>query len=307
MTGWRLISDAGGTNVRFARASGNRLYAIQAYPVSRFPSFAAAMRAYLDETGGTKGCIGAAIAAAGPAGYGKVSLTNLNWEISEADVSAELGVACRLINDVEAVAFSVAGISAAGFTTVGALAPDLAAMRRIVVANIGTGFGAATLIRADGTWVSCPSEAGHMSLAFQDWPDAGMRRQFPSVEHVLSGHGIRDLYAALAKSAAPASAADIFARVEADPHSAAALELFTKVAGSVLGNLVLATAAWDGVFLCGSVARSLAKTADVTLFRQAFEGTGRMSARLKRVPIALLTEEYPALAGLAVLPLPASR
>ena len=307
MASWRLISDAGGTNVRFARASGGGLYAILAYPVSRFPSFALAMRAYLDETGGAQGCTGAAIAAAGPIGHGKVSLTNLDWEISEAEVSAELGVPCRLINDVEAVAFGVADIQASGCTTVGTPAPNLGAIHRIVVANIGTGFGAATLIRADGIWVSCPSEAGHMALAFHDWPDIAMQRRFPSVEHVLSGHGIRDLYAALSKSVAPASAADIFARAGADPHSAATLELFTKVAGSVLGNLVLATAAWDGVFLCGSVARSLAKTADVALFRQAFEGTGRMSARMKGVPIALLTEEHPALAGLAVLPLPASR
>lgn len=307
MTGWRLISDAGGTNVRFARASGTRLDAIQAYHVSRFPSFATAMRAYLNETGGAEGCTGAAIAAAGPIARGRVSFTNSDWEISEARVSGELGVPCRLINDVEAAAFSVAGISDADFTTVGALTPDLAAIQRILVANIGTGFGAATLIRANGTFVSCPSEAGHMSLAFQDWPDTAMQRRFPSVEHVLSGRGICDLYAALSQSPPPASAADIFARSQADPHSSAALELFTKVAGSVLGNLVLATAAWDGVFLCGSVARSLAKTADPALFRQAFEGTGRMSAKLRCVPVALLNSENPALAGLAVLPLPASR
>jgi glucokinase len=303
MTDWRLISDAGGTNVRFARASGNSLSAIHAYPVSRFPSFTAAMRAYLDETGGAQGCTGAAIAAAGPIANGKVSLTNMDWEISETEVSAELGVPCRLINDVEAVAFSVGGTSGAGFTAVGPLAPDPTTSHRILVANIGTGFGAATLIRAGGTWVSCPSEAGHMALCFPDWPDAGMQRLFPSIEHVLSGHGLCDLYAALSKSAAPGDAAGIFAHAEADPRSAAALRLFTKVAGSVLGNLVLATAAWDGVFLCGSVARSLVNAADPAAFRQAFEGTSRMSAQLSRVPIALLTAEHPALAGLAVLPL----
>jgi glucokinase len=307
MTGWRLISDAGGTNVRFARASAGGINAIQAYHVSRFPSFATAMRAYLDQTGGAQGCTGAAIAAAGPVARGRVSFTNSDWEISESGVAGELGVPCRLINDVEAVAFSVAGISDADFTTVGTLTPDLAATHRILVANIGTGFGAATLIKADSTWVSCPSEAGHMSLAFQDWPDIAMQRQFPSVEHVLSGRGICDLYAALSKSDAAASAAGIFAHAEADPHRAATLELFTKVAGSVLGNLVLATAAWDGVFLCGSVARSLAMTEDPALFRQAFEGTGRMSAKLRCVPVALLNGENPALAGLAVLPLPASR
>ena len=308
MTGWRLVSDVGGTNVRFARAAGGGLFALQAYPVSRFASFSEAVRAYLDETGGKGGCIGAAIGAAGLVAFGKVSLTNMAWEISEADVSDELGAPCRIINDVEAVAFSVSGISGAGFAAIGPLTPDLTAMHRILVANIGTGFGAATLIRADGAWVSCPSEAGHMSLNFPDWPDIGMQRQFPSVEHVLSGRGLCNLHAAISKAATPcAAAADIFSQAGTDPHCAAALRLFTQIAGNVLGNLVLAVAAWDGVFLCGSVARSLAKTADLAVFRQAFEGTGRMSAWMKRVPVALLTEEYPALAGLAVLPLRTSR
>ncbi len=115
MTGWRLVSDVGGTNVRFARTSGGCLFALQAYPVSRFASYSAAARAYLDETGGLHGCIGAAIGAAGLVSHGKVTLTNLAWDISEAEVSSELSVPCRLINDVEAVAYSVSGISGTGF------------------------------------------------------------------------------------------------------------------------------------------------------------------------------------------------
>ena len=147
-----------------------------------------------------------------------------------------------------------------------------------------------------------------MSLNFPDWPDINLQRQFPSVEHVLSGRGLCNLHAAISKAATPcAAAADIFNPASTDPHCAAAHRLFTQISGNVLGNLVLAVAAWDGVFLCGSVARSLAKTADLAVFRQAFEGTGRMSAWMKHVPMALLTEEYPALAGLAVLPLRTSR
>jgi glucokinase len=306
MTGWRLVSDVGGTNVRFARAAAGGLFAAQAYPVSRFQSFYAALSDYIDETGGPQGCLGTAIGAAGLVSSGKVSLTNLAWEISEAQVSSALGAPCKIINDVEAVAFSVPGISAAGFTSIGTLTPNLAALQRVSVANIGTGFGAATLLRTDGLWVSCPSEAGHVSLAFPDWDDIALQRQFPSVEHVLSGRGIANLHAALSKSPTQLEAAGIFSGAGTDPDCAATLRLFTRIAGNVLGNLVLASAAWDGVFLCGSVARSLAKYADLSVFREAFEGTGPRSAWLKRVPVALLSDENPALAGLAVLPLPAS-
>ena len=66
------------------------VFALQAYPVSRFASFSEATRAYLDETGGRHGCIGAAIGAAGLVSHGKVSLTNLAWDISEAEVSSRI-------------------------------------------------------------------------------------------------------------------------------------------------------------------------------------------------------------------------
>lgn len=145
-----------------------------------------------------------------------------------------------------------------------------------------------------------------MALSFLDWEDPSFQQQFPSVEHVLSGPGLCNLHAAISKRTSAPAAADIFAQANSDRHSAAALRLFTKVAGHVLGNLVLAVAAWDGVFLCGSVARSLASAADLPTLRQSFHGAGRMSGWLKRVPIALLTEEYPALKGLAVVPLDAS-
>ena len=125
MTGWRLVSDVGGTNVRFARASGGGVYAIQAYPTSRFTSFAEAIRAYLDETGGGHGCIGAAIGAAGLVAFGKVSLTNSAWEISEAGVSQELGAPCRLINDVEAVAYQRLGNFGSGLYRRWAFEPGL--------------------------------------------------------------------------------------------------------------------------------------------------------------------------------------
>lgn len=112
MTGWRLISDVGGTNVRFARAQGAKdVSEIRTYLVNRFPSFTSAAKAYLDETGGGDGCTGAAIGAAGLVAFGKVRLTNASWDISEAEVSTELGLPCRLVNDVEAVAFSLPVLS----------------------------------------------------------------------------------------------------------------------------------------------------------------------------------------------------
>ena len=304
MTGWRLVSDVGGTNVRFARAeAGKGLQKRSSYRVSTFATFSDALRTYLDETGGKNGCIGAAIGAAGRIASGAVRLTNLAWHISEADVSSELGAPCTLINDVQAVSFSLPALSPADFLTLGLPEPAFAAARRLLVANIGTGFGAATLIRTSSGWTSCPSEAGHMSLTFSGWGDDSLRQKFMSVEHALSGHGLCNLHAAIANDTPALAPSEIIAKANSDPRYATTLRLFTQIAGDVLGNLVLAVAAWDGVFLCGSVARGFAPAADLSLLRQSFEGTGRMSEWKKQIPLALVTNDDAALIGLAVLPL----
>ena len=164
MTGWRLVSDVGGTNVRFARAqNGGALLEHRGYPVSAHKDYLSAVHAYLDETGGLAGCTGAAIGAAGAIDNGKVSLTNAAWGIAEAEVASAIGAPCTLINDLQAVAFSLPVLDEADVEVLGDLAPNLTAARRVLTANIGTGFGAATLIRTADGWTSCPSEAGHMS------------------------------------------------------------------------------------------------------------------------------------------------
>ncbi len=302
MNGWRLVSDVGGTNVRFARGYGQDLQQRHSYPVARFATFAEALRTYLGETGGRDRCTGAAIGAAGRIASGAVRLTNLAWNISEPEVSAEIGAPCTLINDVQAVAFSLPTLARSDFFALGDPAPDFANARRILIANIGTGFGAATLVRTSSGWTSCPSEAGHMSLNFTDWGNLNLKQQFSSVEAVLSGHGLSNLYTAISNTAGEAPAS-IIARATTDAHGAAALRLFAQIAGSVLGDLVLAVAAWDGVCLCGSVAQGLARAGDHALLRHAFEGTGRMSEWKKKIPIALVTREDAALAGLAILTL----
>ncbi len=305
--GWRLVSDVGGTNVRFARSEdGRQLTALKSYSVSVFPDFLTALEKYFDETGGKKGCDGAAIGAAGPIAGGSVTLTNAAWTISEGEVSAKLGAPCTIINDVQAVAFALPYLSGSDFTVLGPVAPVLSKATRLFVANLGTGFGAATLIRTPREWICCPSEAGHMTLVFPQWRDERLGLKFKSVEQILCGPGLSKLRAAIANEEPSLSSAEVLASAGSDPHSSDALGLFTQIAGNVLGNLALAVAAWDGVFLCGSVARGFAAVADLALLRQALEDKGPMKEWMKRVPIALITKEDTALAGLASMPLDVS-
>ncbi len=244
MTAWRLVSDVGGTNARFARATdAGKLLSWRSYPVGRFASFLCAVDAYLDETGGPIGCTSAAIGAAGPVACGAVRLTNAAWCISEKEVSEALGVPSVLVNDVEAVGFSVPAMSVSDFAIVGGIQPNLKASNRFIIANIGTGFGAATLVKAGGAWISCPSEAGHMSLHLPAGFDQTLRFKFTFVEQILSGRGLCNLYAAITDSIPPHDAAEIVVKSNSDAHSGSALQLFIEILGDVLGNLALTVAA----------------------------------------------------------------
>jgi glucokinase len=110
------------------------------------------------------------------------------------------------------------------------------------------------------------------------------------------------LHAALGEDASQHTAEEITQSVS-DPKFAATLRLFTQIAGDVLGNLALALAAWDGVFLVGSVAKGFAHAADRTAFREAFENKGPMKHWMQRIPLALIEKGDASLFGLAALSL----
>jgi glucokinase len=300
MTGWRLISDVGGTNIRFARVfDQENIVQRFSYPVTQFDSFLDALRTYADETGGLNGCRGAAIGAAGPVALGSARLTNLSWLIDEAEVAAEIGAPCTVINDVEAAAHSMPALSNSEYIALGGPSPNLGTAHRLLIVNIGTGFGAAGLVRTAAGWMSSPSEAGHMSLPLSEGDEALLRPNFKSVEDALSGRGLPNLHAALSGDASRYTAEEICTRPE--PKFAATLRVFTEIAGDVLGNLALALAAWDGVFLVGSVAKGFAHAADHAALREAFEDKGPMKESMRRIPLALIEKVDPTLFGLAAL------
>ncbi len=304
MTCWRLISDVGGTNVRFARVfDEDNVVERFSYPVARFDSFLDALRFYADETGGIAGCCGAAIGAAGPVASGSAKLTNISWTIHEAEVAAEIGAPCAVINDVEAAAHCLPMLAVSEYMLLGEPPPNLETAHRLLIANIGTGFGAAGLVKTGAGWMSSPSEAGHMTLPLPEGHESRLRPKFKSVEDALSGRGLSNLHAALCEDAPLYTAAEICALSASDAKIAATLRLFTHIAGDVLGNLALTLAAWDGVFLVGSVAKGFVHAADRGAFREAFENKGPMKAWMKRIPLALVEKEDAALYGLAALSL----
>ena len=254
---WRLIADVGGTNVRFARVIDEENVVDRcSYLVSRFDSFLDALRGYTGETnGGLSGCSGAAIGAAGPVAMGSARLTNIPWFIYESEVAQKSALLARSSTMSRPRPIACQRLSNHELLVIGDAAPKLDTAHRFLAANIGTGFGAATQVKTAAGWFSAPSEAGHMSLPLPEGYETVLRPRFKSVEHILSGPGLENLHTALNQDGTALDAADICSRAPSDPKCSATVNLFTQIAADVLGNLALAVAAWDGVFLFGSVAK----------------------------------------------------
>lgn len=306
MSGRRLVADAGGTNVRFALtdAAGN-IEQLQTYLAADFPRFMDALGAYLGTLGEPSNLDAGVIAAAGPIDDGRVKLTNNDWTIDCGETSAVLsGAPVMLVNDLEAVAAALPYLDASDLDPIGIPAFKQPKTHTMLAVNVGTGFGAASALRRDGKWWTHPSEAGHMTLGtlktgeINPWPEDA------SIESLMSGQGVADLYRRLATAARrtvepTVDAADVFARASNDPIAARTVEIFTAMFGRVAGDLVLATAAWGGVYLCGSVALGWSAVADAKKFRDEFTRKGAMQARMQQVPTAAIRHENVSLFGLA--------
>ena len=213
----------------------------------------------------------------------------------------------RLINDFEAVAWSLPHLSRDRLLAMGGRQPAVAAP--LAVLGPGTGLGVAASIPLTAGHLVLSSEGGHATLAGssarEDAVIAWLRQRFShvSAERALSGHGLENLHQALAaldNIALPKhSAAEITqAGIEGScPTCRAALDMFCAMLGTVAGNLALTLGARGGVFVAGGILRHMSDYFATSQFRTRFDAMGRMSNFLEPIPVYLILDEDVAFIG----------
>ncbi|MCB1509966.1 MAG: glucokinase [Hyphomicrobiaceae bacterium] len=309
----RLIADVGGSNVRFALTGPTgRITDLWVRPGADYVSFDAALSAYLDALDGEIDITAAVIAAAGPVLNRSIALTNRSWTISADAIAARLGsaVEIQLLNDLEAVAHALPHLTEDTVTYIDHHPPLLEARARMLVVNVGTGFGSASLIRSGSGWVSCPSESGHMVFGATGRDELNLFRQISehalTHEDVLSGPAVRRMASVFAATHGTSRIAPDFDLADDSQVARQTVERMAELLARACRNLTLASAAWDGVYLCGSVAKAWWQRADLAAFRRQFASDSKMQHLLDRTPIGLLSGDDPALIGLSKLPLSAT-
>lgn len=318
-----LIGDIGGTNARFALASDDRVGFAKPLTLkcADFASSVAAIRHYLDAVAASSP-VAICLAAAGPVIDDTIKVTNNHWTLSAEEIRRELGTDnVLLLNDFEAIAWSIPHIDEQFLEAVGQASqkplPDGAFS--VAIVGPGTGLGAGGLLNRGGRLIPVVGEGGHIGFAPKSKVQIDvlevLRDKFDRVciERLVSGSGIENIYWALhalrGEQRLELSAAEIFTAAEAgsDPVAADATQLFFEILGQVAGDIALVLGAQDGVYLAGGIVKRYPEMLHISGFRNAFESKGRHRSMMERIPTKLITYDEPGLLGTASCALELSR
>ena len=306
-----LLADIGGTRARFALldAAGAPGPASE-LAVADFPTPLEAIRHFLAGVGEPR-LSAAALAIAAPVQGDVVTLTNATWRFDRAELQAALGLdELRLLNDFTALALALPELAPGELSQVGGGVASPEAPKALL--GPGTGLGVSGLLRCGDDWLPLAGEGGHVTLAAADQREAAIialaqrEHRHVSAERLVSGSGLPLLHRLVAevdgRTVGAASAADIVAGALAgEAASAASLEVFCSLLGTLAGNLVLTLGAAGGLYLGGGIVPRLGAWFEASPFRSRFEAKGRYQAFLASVPAYVILAPSPALRGAARL------
>jgi len=312
----RIVTvDIGGTHARFAMAEidSGGVVALGEATTLHARDHASLETAWEDFARRAGGALprAVAIAIAGPARGEVIRFTNNPWIIRPALVGEKLGVDhWVLVNDFEAVGHAVAQADAGYFETL--CGPDVALpdSGTISVIGPGTGLGVAHIWRDGAEYRVQATEGGHIDFApldsIEDAILARLRKHHRrvSIERIVSGPGIVDIYETLAamegRAATPLDDRTIWTNGTsgADSLAAAAVDRFCLSLGSVAGDLALAQGA-SGVVIAGGLGLRIKDSLIKSGFPERFVEKGRFEGFMSALPVKLITHPQPGLFGAA--------
>ena len=308
-----LIGDIGGTNARFALADPKRpgFTDVHTLQCADYASADDAITAYLEDVGAKSPDV-ICLAAAGPIVEQRVRFTNNPWRIASRELAEHFDIErVRLLNDFEAIAYSIPFLTDTDCLPFGLPEPEPLDTEHYTVGIIGpgTGLGAVGLRRYGDLLIPIAGEASHGGFAPETQVQIDMlsalRERFDrvSTERFVSGPGLENIYWALChihgEQKPQIEAAEIFARAEnrSDARAAESVQVFFEILGQVAGDFALALGAQHGIFIAGGIVRRYPEMLEDSRFRAGFERKGRHRSIMERIPTQLITHEQPGLLG----------
>ena len=312
-----LIGDIGGTNARFAMAQRDApgFADEMQLPCADFDTAHAAIEYFLNSQNASAPEI-ISLAAAGPVVAQSVRFTNNHWSLVAADLAENFpGAKVRLLNDFEAIAYSIPHLDVADSLQVGL--PESGPLPTdnytVGIVGPGTGLGAVGFKMVNGVSIPIAGEAGHIGFAPTTQVQLEiltvLREHFGRVssERLVCGPGIENIHWALGRVHGQdwpqRSAEEIFAAAGSneDDRASEAVQLFFEILGQVAGDFALALGANDGIFVAGGIVPRYPDLFANSGFRSGFENKGRYRSLMEKIPTRLVLHKNPGLLGAAAV------
>lgn len=257
-----------------------------------------------------------AIAAAGPVVEHRwCRLTNVDLEVDARELGVELGVSCLVLNDFEALGYSIGFLEAERLESLLELARQERRVGRTngTKALIGAGTGLGKAILACDSVLKpfrvLPSEGGHADFVPQDPLEYELADYFRELncwpvyyEDVLSGKGLANIYSFLRwkrlyrssqTSAAIERARDKAAAISkyysGDETARHTVEMFIRIYARCARNFALDVLATGGIYVAGGIAAKNVSWFTSGEFVKEFENHRQYRSLLERIPVFLIT------------------
>ncbi|MGA9880512.1 MAG: glucokinase [Candidatus Sulfotelmatobacter sp.] len=315
-----LAGDIGGTNARLAyfQPQNGDLHLVceRVFPSREYSELGDIVSTFLKDSAARPevACFG----IAGPVRNGRVETSNLPWIIEQSRLARQIQLpATLLINDLEASAWGIGGLTPQDLTPLNSVAKSVG--NQAVIAP-GTGLGEAGLFWDGSQHQVFACEGGHADFAPQGELQIellqflGSRYGHVSYERILSGPGLVNVYEFLLKKGCGEEPAGFAAqRSKGDPAAAIshaalsgtnrlaedALDLWISVYGAEAGNLALKAMATGGIFLGGGISPKILPRLTGPLFMRAFLEKGRLRPLLESISVQVITNDKAGLLGAA--------
>jgi glucokinase len=324
-----IAGDIGGTKARiglFERRAGQvELIASSDYASKDFPSLEDILSEFIEAN---KEQMSGNLEAAcfglpGPVVNGRVKVTNLPWEVVQAEIGSRIGVfKTKLVNDLVSTAAAIPTFELSSLELVydGGGATDKAGSCAVVAP--GTGIGHSLIHREAGWSVLLASEGGHANFAPASDEEIELLRYLQkrishvSVESILCGPGIVNIYSFLRdtgrfsdtiekSSNTPESiSASVIANRALDGSSdiaVATLEMFCHALGAHCSNIGLTYLSTGGIYLGGGIPPRIASFIKGGKFLEGYLKKGKLLERVEATPVFIIKDDRAALYGSAAI------
>jgi glucokinase len=313
-----LAGDVGGTKTNMAmyRADGNNITMLREakYASLEYTSLTEIIVHFTGQEWPDRICM----AVAGPVLHGKVSLTNLLWQLDSNAMSTALKVPVVFLNDLEANAFGLAGLHGNELAIIHDT--NTTTEGNIAIIAAGTGLGEAGMFFDGKQYHPFAAEGGHCSFAPRNEMDVALWRFLEqqhghvSWERILSGPGIHAIFQFLTTVERrpipawlqeqlleddPAAVISNTAQHREEPVCRETLQLFSRYLAHEAANIVLKLKATGGCYLGGGIAPKVLPFLQAGDWYTNFIDVGRMKPLLEKVPVYVILNSKTPLIGAA--------